>query len=249
MAYISADEVRVIRNNLKKAFPEVKFSVRNENHSWVHVTILESPYDFELNGKDHREVNQHWFETDNVVTNHAGENILPHSHQDKLRKMIDIIAKEHWDESDSMTDYFHCAFYYSLKIGDWNKPYKMVEKKKPVAKAKKKSAPKKVSESTKAKKVEAEDSFVKARMNMSEENDNIVISAFENRGIEATPREDVFTFNIWKHKFDRIVKKGEKGVKIGTYFKTKKLDENGDEKIKTGRKMVTVFHISQTEKL
>jgi hypothetical protein len=28
-----------------------------------------------------------------------------------------------FDESDSMTDYFHTAFYTDINVGRWNKPY------------------------------------------------------------------------------------------------------------------------------
>lgn len=34
-----------------------------------------------------------------------------------------ILMVDHWDESDSMTDYFHCAFYLNINIGAWDKPY------------------------------------------------------------------------------------------------------------------------------
>jgi hypothetical protein len=35
----------------------------------------------------------------------------------------EIIMKYHWDKSDAMTDYFNCAFYYSYRIGRWDKPF------------------------------------------------------------------------------------------------------------------------------
>ena len=69
-------------------------------------------------------------------------------------------------------------------------------------------------------------------------NDALVIYAFEERGINATPRVDVFTYNAWLAK-GRQVKKGEKGVKVVTFV------EKAD-----GSKLprsVTVFHISQTD--
>ncbi|HTF18141.1 MAG TPA: hypothetical protein VK658_08725 [Chryseolinea sp.] len=34
-----------------------------------------------------------------------------------------IIKKYHWDKSDSMTDYFNCAFYYDYQVGRWDKPF------------------------------------------------------------------------------------------------------------------------------
>lgn len=71
-------------------------------------------------------------------------------------------------------------------------------------------------------------------------NDVLVIHAFQEKGINATPRVDVFTYNAWLAK-GRQVKKGEKGVKIFTFIERK----DGSKQPKS----VTVFHVSQTESL
>lgn len=130
MAYITKEEVKIIRDDLKKAFPEIKFSVRkNAYSSTVYVTIKESPYDFELNGKEYRDVNQYHFDTD-MDGRDLDDNIVKvHTHRPLLRKIFAIISKEHWDKSDAMTDYFNCSFYYYLTIGEYTKPYKRVAKK------------------------------------------------------------------------------------------------------------------------
>lgn len=72
------------------------------------------------------------------------------------------------------------------------------------------------------------------------QNDLLVMTAFEERGIHATPRVDVFTYNAWLAK-GRQVKKGEKGVKIFTFIERK----DGSKQPRS----VTVFHVSQTESL
>jgi len=190
MAYITADEVRVIRNNLKKAFPEIKFSVRKEHHSSVHVVILESPYDFELNGNTYRAVNHYHYKTEGNQQDYQGNWIKPHTHIDKLEKILDIISEKHWDKSDAMVDYFNCAFYYNLSIGKWDKPYKVVS---PKVKKEKSSKP------------------------VPENVVDHIISEFKKRGIEnAVPKENVLTYNLWKKK-NRQVKRGEKGIKAGFY--------------------------------
>jgi hypothetical protein len=71
-------------------------------------------------------------------------------------------------------------------------------------------------------------------------NDLLVVAAFEERGIKATPRVDVFTYNAWLAK-GRQVRKGEKGVKIFTFIEKK-------DGSKTPR-AVTVFHVSQTDSI
>lgn len=44
-----------------------------------------------------------------------------------LEKVKEIMYADHWDKSDVMTDYFHCAYYVSINIGRWNKGYKLVK--------------------------------------------------------------------------------------------------------------------------
>ena len=74
----------------------------------------------------------------------------------------------------------------------------------------------------------------------SVQNDMIVIKEFSNRGIDATPRVDVFTYNIWKFQKGRQVKKGEKSVKVRTFIEDEKTG-------KTRCSIACLFHISQTD--
>lgn len=130
MAYITKEEVKVIRDNLKKSFPEIKFSVRkNAYSSTVYVVIKESPYNFELNGKDYRDVNQYHYDTHMDGRDYDENIVKAHNHRNLLRKIFAIISAEHWDKSDAMTDYFNCAFYYYLSIGEYTKPYRIVARK------------------------------------------------------------------------------------------------------------------------
>ena len=54
----------------------------------------------------------------------------------------------------------------------------------------------------------AAQSYSKAVNGSSCVNDAKVISQFAERGIDATPRVDVFTYNIWRHQKGRQVMKG-----------------------------------------
>jgi|ETNvirnome_6_100_1030635.scaffolds.fasta_scaffold17166_1 hypothetical protein len=86
----------------------------------------------------------------------------------------------------------------------------------------------------------AEQSYNKAVNGHSVINDAKVISLFAERGIDATPREDVFTYNIWRNVKGRQVRKGEKSVRIVTFIEDKKTG-------KKRPKSAAVFHISQTD--
>ncbi|WP_446471510.1 DUF3560 domain-containing protein [Xenorhabdus stockiae] len=89
----------------------------------------------------------------------------------------------------------------------------------------------------------------RALSNDSEANYETIYEGFEAMGInedEILPRENIFTFNAWIAK-NRVVKKGEKGVKVTTYIPCKKKDKKtGEEKIIKIKKETVVFHISQT---
>lgn len=92
-----------------------------------------------------------------------------------------------------------------------------------------------------------EESLSRARGNFSMANFAQVIQEFCTRGIPASeirPKENVFTFNAWK-ALGRVVKKGEKGVKILTWIPM----ETKDGKSKVRPWTSHVFHVSQTEEL
>jgi hypothetical protein len=127
MAYISAQEVKAIRDELKAQFPKFKFGVRKGSGSLsVDVTIKSGPADFSdvtAYGNGYGQVNQYYLQN-------YGE------HQAFLEQIMRIVklapstvpgGRRWFDESDAMTDYFHTAYYIHLSIGAWNKPYEMVK--------------------------------------------------------------------------------------------------------------------------
>ena len=121
MAYIRTDEVAAIRGQLKEAFPQLKFSVRKQHHSSVIVTIKSGTVDFSdvLDEDGYCQTNQYWLER-------MGQ------HKELFEEIYKIVktapgtvegGREWFDESDSMTDYFHTAFFMSVNIGSYDKPY------------------------------------------------------------------------------------------------------------------------------
>ena len=87
--------------------------------------------------------------------------------------------------------------------------------------------------------------------NASMSNFSQVMLEFSARGIpldEILPKQNVFTYKAWR-ALNRQVRKGEKGVKITTWFcAAGKISEDGTQT--EGRKICTtavVFHISQTD--
>ena len=140
MAWITTEQVKEIRNALKEKFPEIKFSVRKENGTSVHVNILKSPYDFSYVNRfrpdGHTQLNRY----------HLPEG----PHKNLFEEILEIIlfgsSRKFYDNSDAQIDYFDCAFYVNMGIGDWGKGYEMIpweKAKKMVAKKVKKKTSKK----------------------------------------------------------------------------------------------------------
>ena len=144
MAYITTAEVKEIRNSLKEAFgPGLKFGVKKQHYSSVKVTIKKGNVDF---SDIMREGDHGYAQINHYHTHMYGE------HAKLFDKIVDIIktapgkaegGREWFDESDSMVDYFHTAFYFNLEVGNYGKPYIYEPKAKSKAKAKKKTVVKK----------------------------------------------------------------------------------------------------------
>lgn len=142
MAYISAEDVKAIRNELKQAFPKWKFGVRKSAGSLsVDVTVKQGDIDFieaycakdmDVVQADYVrksgtiQINQYW------IDSHWGHAPAARAALEKINEIMHNApgragGKVYFDESDAMTDYFHTAFYTHLNIGQWDAPYALVK--------------------------------------------------------------------------------------------------------------------------
>ena len=125
MAYIGKEDVKAIREELKATFPKFKFGVRKRDWNQVTVTVKEGPTDFSscFRGDDgYAQINQYH-------TQMYGEHQAFFDAIHKIIKTAPIKGEGYWkgkgwyDKSDAMTDYFDTAYYISMNVGSWNKPY------------------------------------------------------------------------------------------------------------------------------
>ena len=125
MAYISTEDVKKIRVALKEEFgKKLKFGVRkNAGHHSISVTIKSGEVDF----SDLMRTPTEQIQVNHYHLQNYGD------HKPLFEKIIEIIKTaptEQWyDNSDSMIDHFDTAYYFSLSVGDWNKPYLRKEAK------------------------------------------------------------------------------------------------------------------------
>lgn len=95
----------------------LKVSVTTEFYSGgrsIDVAVLSAPHEMLYDDDGYLQVNQYYIETSDNLTRYGKE---------ICGKINELIKKEHWDKSDSQTDYFHCAFYYQINVGKWDRPF------------------------------------------------------------------------------------------------------------------------------
>ena len=138
MAYISTDDVKHIRNTLKKELPQFKFSVVRDHHSSVTIALMKGPAfkDYEyfdrythetkigtLN-EDHHQINQYHLED---LYGKENAKVLDKIHSIALTAPANNGGKVWYNNSDAMIDYFDTAYYVHIEVGKWNKQYEIVE--------------------------------------------------------------------------------------------------------------------------
>jgi hypothetical protein len=122
MAYINSESVKQMRNQIKEMYPSKqgwKFSITRENYSNVRCVILSAPIELRIDNSKTNEGVNHFY----IETRYNGEN---EKATEVLKNINNILNTDNFDESDSMTDYFHVGHYISISIGDWNKPFTLL---------------------------------------------------------------------------------------------------------------------------
>lgn len=113
-----------IREYVKKAYPDCKFSVTFSSYSGgssIHVALVSGPYEALRENVKHIQVNHYYIEREDRLTDWAKAVIMD---------VNDVIKSYRFSDCDSMIDYFDVNFWYDLDVGKWNKPYTVNNKVK-----------------------------------------------------------------------------------------------------------------------
>lgn len=127
MAYISAEEVKQIREKIKKEFKNFKFSITREHSMTVNVDILEGNIDFyeSLVDKDYYKKDKLYIQVNEYHIDRDFEGIA----KEMLLKIQKIITgiKSCYDRNfgDMGADYPDYNYFYNISIGRWDRPYKL----------------------------------------------------------------------------------------------------------------------------
>lgn len=128
MPYISSEEVSKKRAAVKAAFPDFKFSITKDNYSSINVVILEAPFNMLLSDKS-------TYESVNPYRTEEWYKEIPKA--GKVIRDIHAIINEGNRTISEDGDYGRIpAFYTNIRVGDWDKPFKVVAPNKAAVKPK-----------------------------------------------------------------------------------------------------------------
>jgi hypothetical protein len=130
MAYMDQEKKKIIAPAVKEicARHGMKATLAVHNHSSLVLTLAEGPIDF---GADR--VPDRWSADRLAQDMTRGETVNPYSYSDAftgaalafLAEVFPALNAGNHDRSDSMTDYFDVGWYVDIKIGRWDKPYRL----------------------------------------------------------------------------------------------------------------------------
>lgn len=119
--YMGSKEIaKYIRDRLKEEIPECKFSVVKSDFSGgrsIRIGLVEAPTEITNGGEGYVGCVNHYYLERDPQLNEVGKDIF--------MRVNNVVKEIHWDDSDPMTDYFSCNFYYGLHIGGPEKPFRV----------------------------------------------------------------------------------------------------------------------------
>ena len=118
----------------------IKGTLSGTNDYSMTLTISEGPIDFissYIKSNDNKPMAQPsaWEHTVKDIMENQHIDVNPYWYNEHfdgkaleyLRKAFEIMNQGNHDRSDIQTDYFDVGWYVDVKIGRWNKPYKLVK--------------------------------------------------------------------------------------------------------------------------
>lgn len=140
MAYITKAEVKALQPKLKAINDKyrVKATFSGSNSSKLQLSISSGKVDFIGNYIENLDANNRHDNAEERAKCINASKYLQVNHYylesafsglalEYLEEVKAVMLENHWDESDSQTDYFHCAYYIEVNIGRWNKPYVLLD--------------------------------------------------------------------------------------------------------------------------
>jgi hypothetical protein len=125
MAYISTEEVKEIRDQLKKEFPVKKgwkLSVRGENYTTVRVSFLKAPINLDPKNEGDYTINEYY------IDEYYGDQPELVKVFKKTKEIINTVKQnENRNAEDIYADYADYNYFYFISVGKWDRPFEVSE--------------------------------------------------------------------------------------------------------------------------
>ena len=137
MAYVSQEDKKELAVGIKKVLKKynVKGTIGVHNHSTIVVRLRSGDLDILGNYWENylRQVELRRIDpwnkrsekpTSLTVNPHCVDSCYSGEVRAFLEELIvEMKGERYFNESDMMTDYFHCSHYLDIEVGNWEKPY------------------------------------------------------------------------------------------------------------------------------
>ena len=132
MAYVSQELKAKLTPTIKAICKKygVKASLAVRNHSTLVLNVKQGRIDFIGNFNNIAKNRNTALGPAVAAENYIGVNVywFQEHFDGRARNFLSEIipamkGADYFDDSDSMTDYFHCSHYFSVNIGRWGRPY------------------------------------------------------------------------------------------------------------------------------
>lgn len=136
MAYMNQEKKQKIATALKPILAKygMKGSLRVHNHNSIGLTLTAGPIDF-VAAMDRQRIGAALYDEDFLRKEYCFD-INPywyHEHYTGTAKqflgevILAMKSADWYDKSDVQSDYFHTAYYYSVAVGRYDKPYTLTK--------------------------------------------------------------------------------------------------------------------------
>jgi len=126
MAYVDQAKKAKIAAALKPVVPQGwKYSLKVRHHSTIVMTVYEAPFDLIRAHKASDYFNPETTNELSVNPYHYRSHLEDEAVADVFEQIFDALNTDNHDRSDIQTDYFDVGHYVELRVGRWDKPFRV----------------------------------------------------------------------------------------------------------------------------
>ena len=135
MAYVSQEDKKELAVGIKKVLKKynVKGTIGVDNHSTLVVRLRSGDLDilgnyWEVYTENEWKVDPWNKRSEKPTSLSVNHNCVDSCYSGEVRAFLEELITEmkgerYFNDTDIMTDYFHCSHYLDIEVGNWERPY------------------------------------------------------------------------------------------------------------------------------